>query len=316
MKEKEIKSIPTFYGKPEILMFWCETPVHPGVGVAIATGVDLPIQREVYTGYPRIQSSEIRGLLRSYVKYKAKDLEEVLFGSRPEAITLKAGNLTITDARLLLFPVSCEPGLFVWVTSPLLLHRFAQALRRKNEDIRELEKMLVSLKGNLSRALEGKVYLLGDVEINVGKIDDKYWKLIEKYLSKVIPNTPEYTYLRYRLLKEGYILIVSDDLLRELTERGTEQVTRIRLEYETKTVKAGGLWTEEYLPEYTVLYAEIYMSTRVKGEIEKKNVEESYDRLVRILKDVKLFIAGKETIGRGLIHIHVYGTEYGGSNCE
>jgi CRISPR-associated protein Cmr4 len=301
----EVTPIPAFYGKPEILIFWCETPLHPGIGATIATGVDLPVQREVHTGYPRIQSSEVKGLLRSYIKDRAKGIEEVLFGPEPGVPRLKAGNLAITDARLLLFPVSCDPGFFVWATSYLLLNRFAQALRRKGEDIEKLEEAISKIEVNSSKALQGKIYLLGDLEIDVGKIEDENWEILLEYLEKIAPNTLGYAYIRKRLIDEGYILIVSDEVMSELTERGTEQVTRIRLKYETKTVETGGLWTEEYLPEYTVLYTEMYMATRHKGFIEQ--VENAYNSLISILRDARLFIAGKETTGRGLVYIRIYG---------
>ena len=45
------------------LFFRCITPMHVGCGSDLGI-VDLPIQREKHTGYPKIESSGIKGCIR------------------------------------------------------------------------------------------------------------------------------------------------------------------------------------------------------------------------------------------------------------
>ncbi|GIW50270.1 MAG: hypothetical protein KatS3mg080_0881 [Anoxybacillus sp.] len=60
------------------------TSVHAGSGSEIGL-VDLPIQREKHTGFPKIESSSLKGALRYHMKLSAKGNEEekkleIIFG--------------------------------------------------------------------------------------------------------------------------------------------------------------------------------------------------------------------------------------------
>ncbi|WP_256201277.1 type III-B CRISPR module RAMP protein Cmr4 [Thermoanaerobacter thermocopriae] len=89
--------------------------------------VDLPIQREKHSGFPKIESSGLKGALRSAFKGDESLRENVehIFG--PEDGDLYAGAIGFLDARILLFPIKSARGIFGWITCPM----FFQGLKRK-----------------------------------------------------------------------------------------------------------------------------------------------------------------------------------------
>lgn len=137
--------------KPLFLM--TESSLHAGAGGSLGA-VDLPIQRERSTGFPKIESSSLKGSLREAIESKVgRDFSSIetdyakihrTFGydegglSKPEEKSLRslftddnnapagdfAGALSFTDGRLLLFPVKSAKGIFAWVTCPMVLQRF------------------------------------------------------------------------------------------------------------------------------------------------------------------------------------------------
>ncbi len=100
-----------------LLFAYCETPVHAGTGRSVGT-VDLPIQRERITGFPIVQASSVKGVLRATTQ---------LFGpDRPEEASSHAGALQVTDLQVVLFPVRSLAGVFAWTTSPSVLARLGR----------------------------------------------------------------------------------------------------------------------------------------------------------------------------------------------
>lgn len=112
-----------------ILFLFLKQPMHPGAGVSVGH-VDLPIQREVHTGYPMVQSSGVKGSLREAVKNREllSDEEiERIFGPKDRPDSRAA--IVVTDARTLLFPVKSAAGVFSWISSPHALARLAADIR-------------------------------------------------------------------------------------------------------------------------------------------------------------------------------------------
>ena len=118
----------------------CETPLHAGSGSDLGV-IDLPIQRERHTTFPKIESSSLKGSLREAFESKP-DLNKVdkikihlAFGYDEQEDDSEVidhfedekqfqGALGFTDARLLLFPVKSMKGVFVWITCPKVLEQF------------------------------------------------------------------------------------------------------------------------------------------------------------------------------------------------
>lgn len=156
------------FQKANVLFLVCETPLHAGSGAGLGI-VDLPIQRERHTGYPKIEGSGLKGSIREVFESaiikenSATGDEENIYcpsasvierygeewknlwgegkGNRlkyhqalnlsfgPEVGNLHAGALGFTDARILLFPVKSMKGVFAWITCPKVLEQFRQDLR-------------------------------------------------------------------------------------------------------------------------------------------------------------------------------------------
>ena len=55
------------------LFFVCETPLHAGSGSDLGI-VDLPIQRERHTSFPKIEGSSFKGAVREAVEKVDKEL--------------------------------------------------------------------------------------------------------------------------------------------------------------------------------------------------------------------------------------------------
>src|SRR5262249_6039747 len=128
-----------------LLFLHAQTALHPGSGTALGT-VDLPVQRERHTHWPTIPGSALKGILRDRCREKARERHD---GSRKRAneddrelvaafgpgkieageSNSHAGALSVTDARILAFPVRSLRGVFAWVTCAGVLDRLRRDLK-------------------------------------------------------------------------------------------------------------------------------------------------------------------------------------------
>jgi len=94
------------YKKAALLTFYAETPIHMGSGQSVSY-VDLPIQRERHTSFPVLWASGIKGVIRNLAlrKWTDKDKVNTIFGPDPEDASDFASCISITDAKILLYPV-------------------------------------------------------------------------------------------------------------------------------------------------------------------------------------------------------------------
>ena len=112
------------------MMLYGLTSSHVGTGDNLSY-IDLPIQREKHTEYPKIEASSLKGSIRQAMEQSgvkdAKKMTTRLLGSSDSGDVASA--VAISDARMLFFPVKSAKGVFAWVTSPLVLQRFQQDCR-------------------------------------------------------------------------------------------------------------------------------------------------------------------------------------------
>jgi len=94
------------------------------------------------------------------------------------------------------------------------------------------------------------------------------------------------------------LVVVSDDNFRDFALHGTEVVTRVSLDPQKKTVMKGALWTEEYLPQDSLLYCVVAPTVRATDEAAVLG----HLRTVLQARPVMQF-GGKETVGRGLVRL-------------
>ncbi|RLB31967.1 MAG: type III-B CRISPR module RAMP protein Cmr4, partial [Deltaproteobacteria bacterium] len=115
-----------------ICKFYAVSPIHAGSG-ASTSAVDLPIQRERHTNWPHIQASAMKGAFRAHYrefhdKSNNKQVINLIFGSDEQDGWDRdkdnlPGAVSISDARLLAFPVRSNVAPFVWITCPSVLKR-------------------------------------------------------------------------------------------------------------------------------------------------------------------------------------------------
>ena len=297
-----------------------ETPLHAGSGSDLGI-VDLPIQREKHTDYPKIEASGLKGSIREIFEATSDDKEiELVFG--PDQGDLHAGALGFTDARLLLFPVKSVKGVFAWVTCPAVLERLKQDMSlcqcqpciKFADDIpgpNTIPKGCDLLVKDNKIVLEEYTF---SVERSDACNDAAEW--IAKY---VLPPDSSYDYWREKVKKD--IVVLSDDDFRDFVTLSTEVIARTRIDNNKGTVVDGALWYEEYLPTDSILYSLALTTPLFVDENKKKSTcfgtsgggpaknnkeaEEVMKFFADRLPDI-IQIGGNATVGKGIVRTHVY----------
>ena len=236
-----------------ILTFYAASPIHAGSGASVAT-VDLPIQRERHTGWPHIQASEVKGALRSHFRDfydKSKnDLHEIIniiFGSDEQDGWDKTkenlpGAISVSDAKLLAFPMRSNIAPFIWVTCPAIIKRlktdlsFVKADQIKDEFSVSDDKALV-IKGSFNP----QKIILEDVIVNIENNE-------ENKIDFISNNFPEIDKL----------LLVSDETFDYCVSSCTEIQTQIKIDSKKGITKDGSLRYQELLPADSALYSVVY----------------------------------------------------------
>lgn len=303
-----------------------ETPLHAGSGSDLGV-VDLPIQREKHTGFPKIESSAVKGCIRDAfetagqsnitvgnqtIQISDKTAIDLSFG--PEKGGDHAGALGFSDARLLLFPVKSMKGVFAWITCPQVLERLRTDLGLAGvKDITIPKEMTIPDKSQLP--VKDNMIVLEEYTFTVDKNEDTAKFAI--WLSEnIFPQGTEYKYWRKKAKTD--LVVLPDDDFRDFVNLSTEVITRIKIDNATGTVQRGALFTEEYLPSETILYS-LALTTPVFRDGNKKDVfnpnhdkkEENLvmDYFVGGLPEV-LQIGGNATIGKGIVRTRVWGSKH------
>jgi len=285
-----------------MLYVYVESPLHAGSGRSLGT-VDLPIQRERVTGYPVIQASSLKGRLRAEAQARNMPNLEAVFGPDTQNADKHAGAFSPGDAKILLFPVRSLAGVFAWTTSVEVLNRF----------LRDARMVGITPDWTLLHApAQGEAWVKGNVLNARGKIvleeftfalkQEDIVQAIGKWLAEnALPQSDEYEYWRDALPKR--LVILANDDFRDFVTFSTEVVTRIKINYETKTVdkETGALWTEEYLPTDTLLYAPL-MATPSRAPKVQMTGQKVLDA-VKNLGLARTRLGGNETVGRGAVYL-------------
>ena len=320
--------------KPVFLIV--ETSLHAGSGSDLGI-VDLPIQREKHTNYPKVEASGIKGAIREVLSTqpnllqlgldlnitsveddKYKKAIDLAFG--PEQGDLHAGALGFTDARLLLFPVKSVKGVFAWVTCPAVLERF-------KHDLSICEPSIV-----LDGSLPGKNQVSNgcDLIINDNKIVlEEYTFEVEKtgdcqtlanwIGENILPSDEVYNYWREKI--KSSLVVLNDDDFCDFVTLSTEVIARIKIDPKTGTVQKGALWYEEYLPADSILYSlaltsPIFQENNAnKGifQLTDQEIKENRDESEKVMEFFEdalpavIQLGGNATTGKGIVRTKVYG---------
>lgn len=285
-------TVQSFYLASDLIVLKTITPLHAGVGRA-GKLVDLPIQRDEY-GFPCIYSSSLKGALKTAQVHaflrsfkdcrdpysKALMAVQALLGPDPEEGESFESSIALLDAYLLAMPVRSLKGIYVYVTSPILLKRFYERLellasipgesrQGKGEQTGvDVVKKTIDIYELIAKIDPGprKAICMGEDKdcenLRVKELKNKI-VLAEEYFLEI--NLPENitkeqiskmnTFVKNIFRLDKPLLIVDDFTARDLVERSILRLTRVRLRRETKTFQERGLWSEEYLPPKTVLHS-------------------------------------------------------------
>jgi len=296
------------YEKAALLTFYAETPIHMGSGQSVSY-VDLPIQRERHTSFPVLWASGIKGVIRNLAlrKWNDKDKVNTIFGPDPEDASDYASCISITDAKILLYPVRSAKGVFAWITCPFVLKRF-------KEDLKAV-KIKKDFEYNIPDVLDEKVFIANDnlkiQEKNIvaleefvfkAEVNEKAKKLAEK-LKEFIPQNDLTNAL------ENHFAIVSDDVFKDFVNYAVEIRTRIRIDQAKGTVKETALFSEELIPSESVFYSLLFIKDSFKPN-SNMNAENVFSEIMSLLSENSLLqLGGDETIGRGYVRVNIYAEE-------
>lgn len=288
------------YQKATPLFMRCESPLHAGTGTVLGL-VDLPIQREGHTGFPKVEASGLKGSLReafdmikSQGKLNDNDLD-LMFG--PEEGELHAGALGFSDARLLLFPVRSLKGVFAWATCPSVIRRLADDMKICGIDAQAVTSQPGKVCPGSELLVNGKV-VLEEYALPADE-DEKTSKLAQWLAGKLFAGDD---YWKEKLKKS--LIVLPDDDFAQFVELYTEVVTRNRIDPKTGIVVDGALFTEEYLPSESILYALALFSPVFSKD--KGNFAGGADSVQKAFWDnlpEHFQLGGNATLGKGLIRI-------------
>jgi CRISPR-associated protein Cmr4 len=314
------------------------TALHPGAGTALGT-VDLPVQRERHTGWPTIAGSALKGILRDacreQVKTKSYPADELhdgkivrsrrdlanaddditaLFGPPTASSSEFAGAVSVTDARLLAYPVRSLKGVFAWVTCPAVLERFARDAKlagfTTSTGPKPVTPLTASVPNDCPCVVNGgdkkRHLLLEEFKLDVVDGDPTLWATSVATL--LLPSTPEYADTAKRFAKQ--LVVVHDDDFTHFVKYATEVTARIGLDYETKTVKGGALFYQEFLPTESLFYAVVIANAartrRVKGADKADDGATLMGKLKPMIDKVPVLqIGGDETTGKGFCSVRL-----------
>lgn len=317
------------YKNAKPLFLICETPLHVGSGSDLGI-VDLPIQRERHTNFPKIEASSLKGALREAFESELVLSEKDDNKAKNNLITINkafgfddgelgidvkkrfsakdhikdtfkdnsqfSGALALTDARLLLFPVKSLYGVFAWITCPRVIKKFIADLELAGmkSAVPEINVSKVSI-GQKSTILSGnKIYL----EEFVFQNPDKKQEIdtLGKWLADNVFVDLD-AYWQEKIKTD--IVVLDDNDFRDFVTLATEVITRTKINNETGTVQQRALFSEEYLPAESVMYSLVMFSDEFsdkEGKMTASQVEEFFGQLPSIVQ-----IGGNATLGKGIV---------------
>ena len=273
--------------KTSMLGLLAETPIHPGAGRGMGV-VDLPVAREAATDYPVLVGSSLKGALRD----KAERIETIKtnvaqrFGKQD-----RAGELVVSDGRLLLLPVRSLTTSFRWTTCPHLIERYRRDIARVG--LGPVPQVPANVeRGDVLAAGEGDLFL-----------EERQFRVIGEPTPDLV-NAIEPLLLHHETQERlgRQIAILHDDDFAWFARYGLSVQARNALEDGTKRSKS--LWYEETLPPDTVMYA------LVLGRSEE--TLRSLDALFPE-DDPYLQAGGNETVGQGWFAVGVRKPGAGGA---
>lgn len=295
------------FDNASIAIMYAVTPCHAGSGSALGV-VDLPIQREKHTNWPMIQASGVKGAFRANFdrfknkisdadKSQIKDFEklsESVFGTdKGGSGSGYAGSCSISDAKILAYPMRSNVSPFVWITCPAVLKRLSRDL--------EIAGKTGFDASAFSKAITGE----NDAVILCGKesIKDKNILLEDFEVTLKDTSIPEFDKIKDYFKDAERLLLVSDEVFKYGVTDCTQIMAQIKIEAETGTTKDGSLRYQEELPSDTIMYTVVHWGNSKNSAEEKLQADTIKKFITEEVIKSHIQIAGDETCGRGIFQL-------------
>jgi CRISPR-associated protein Cmr4 len=294
---------PLTSGAALICMHFLEA-AHCGTGQE-GNGVKKQIQREVQTGWPTIWRRSVKGAIRSACCesiYQEKLCQESPYLSRTQAnkkspeLTAafgpaevsgandgQAGALKLSPASILAFPVCSQAGVFAWITCPEVFRRLRQTFYARHFDDL-LDDLPDWSDQQYPQYLSGEIITHSESSLRISSNNNqKFVRLGSMAFRNVtyeggnnpwnkivawFENHVHQPYMPVDIFKKR-LAMVSNDAFSYLTRFATEKVQGNALDYDTKTVADGKLFSIEYLPQETLMYLTVNASDEMSTAREK-----------------------------------------------
>ncbi len=285
------------------------TFLHPGTGQTTGV-VDLPIQREIHTGFPMIGSSGLKGSLRDKAEQKWGKTDpkiSIIFGSE-DAQT--SGALAVSDGRILAFPVRSLQKVFVWVTCPMVLRRLERDIKLAGGSS-SLNAQEISIKSSHALVIQ-KMGFTDPLVLEELSFALEQNEKVREVADLIAGYVPQDTVASIR----KQLVIIPDEDFQYLVRHATQVSARIRLnDKKTTTGDGGNLWYEETLPPETLLYTFVLANPPRNGGTNgiktADEVKKQFEKLFN--SDEYLQLGGNETVGQGWCRVTLVGrTQTGG----
>lgn len=296
------------------------SPVHAGSGSDLGV-VDLPIQRERHTGYPKIEASGIKGVFREvYSKKLDKETLDIVFG--PKEGDAHQSSVGFIDARILFFPVKSVKGTYAWITCPDVLSKFAEAMGIAGITINDTSGLIdianipvntITTDSNIkistgSGGASQDAVIIEEYPVKPVSVNNELSRFADWFGEHVLSHATT-SYQREKLKKN--LLLVDNEVFNQFVALSTEVIARICIDPNLGTVKPGALWYEEYLPVESILYSILMSAQPMMMDIPEKAVPLKGDagKVMKTITDQwpqVVQLGGNATIGKGLIKPLLY----------
>ncbi len=315
-----------------IAVMYAVTPCHAGSGSALGV-VDLPIQRERHTNWPMIQASGVKGAFRAnFDRFKSKissendinltTITESIFGTdkgnsgNNGSNSGYAGSLSVSDAKILAYPMRSNVSPFVWITCPSVLKRLSLDLEIAGMEAFDSDVFSREIKN------ENDAIILLNVENAIRPLQNQQNQQPSNVLLEDFEVTPkengnvttEFNKINSYFTAAERLLLVSDDVFNYGVTDCTQIMAQIAIDSKTGTTATGSLRYQEELPSDTIMYTVIHWGDSKNNLDNNLSANEIKNYITnQVIKDY-IQIAGDETCGRGIFKLSWFSKENQNTN--
>ena len=284
-----------------LLFVHCLTSMHPGTGTALGV-VDLPVQRERHTQWPTVPGSSLKGVLRAACASRAGRRDEhvlAAFGPETASASEHAGAVSVSDARLLAFPVRSLKGVFAWTTCSSVLSRLSRDLGiiggQELPEIPEVAENEAATVPNSPLAIDGRAL---SEEFDFGLAEGRLASAVSGWIAN---QAVKDSGTKERI--KSHTAILHDNDFTHFVRHATEVTARVGLDYQRKTVRKGALFYEESLPPETLFYALVTVEDSRREQFQGSGAE--FMAWLQKNLNQTLQIGGGETVGKGICAVRL-----------